>query len=284
MDITPKDSVETKALGIGQRISAAIGILIAMGSALLAAFGDVKWISDNLPLLGTGVGALATGGLTAYVAVRRMRIDRIASKAPLILLLLLPVLMLTGCAVVSGKAGESHYVGFAFGEKASSNLAGLNVTETQTAKGQVVTDRGVGIDKAGSAGEADMGKILGNLLLLGLQSQGVPVKASAASQAASPESDVAPVEATAADAAADAYSAEGYGGSPGAAGEGVYGRPSCSRCQAYKTAHPDAAIINIDDAANQTAMWSALRRLGFTGSSAALPVSVTADAYALSAK
>jgi hypothetical protein len=290
MDITPKDSVETKALNIGQRISTAIGIIIAMGSALLAAFGDVKWMSDNLPLLGTGVGALATGGLTAYVAVRRMRIDRIASKATLILLLLLPVLILTGCAVISGKAGESRYTGFAFGEKASSTLAGLNITETQTAKGQVVTDRGVGIDKAGSDGQADMGKILGNLLLLGLQSQGVPVKAqaSAASQADSPESDVAPAASECAvptDAtAAVAYSSDGYGGSPGAAGEGVYGRPSCARCRAYKAAHPDVEIINLDEAANRTAMWSELRKRGFTASNAALPVVITSDAYTMSAK
>lgn len=290
MDITPKDSVETKALGIGQRISAAIGIIIAMGTALLAAFGDMKWISDNLPLLGTGVGALATGGLTAYVAVRRMRIDRIASKAPLILLLLLPVLILTGCAVISGKAGESHYVGLAFGEKASSTLAGLNITETQTQKGNIIVERGVGIDKAGSAGEADMGKILGNLLLLGLQSQGVPVKAqaSAASPADSTESDTAPDCSTCAvpTAATEAvtYSAEGYSGSPGASGEGVYGRPSCSRCRAYKSAHPDVAIINIDDASNRTAMWDALRKRGFTSSNAALPVAITADAYTMSAK
>ena len=96
------------------------------------------------------------------------------------LLLLLPLFMLTsGCAVVGGKAGQANYIGFACGEKASSTLAGLNITETTTAKGQIVTDRGVGVDSSGSSGEADIGKILGKLLLLGLQSQGVPVKAPA---------------------------------------------------------------------------------------------------------
>jgi len=293
MDITPRDAVETKALGYGQRISAAIGIIIAMGTALLAAFGDVKWIADHLALLGTGVGALVTGALTSYVAIRRMRIDRTASKATLILLLLLPVLILTGCAVISGKAGESHYVGMAFGEKASSTLAGLNITETKTDKGKIVTERGVGIDKAGSAGEADMGKILGNLLLLGLQSQGIPVKASAAAQSDSTAScDVADASTTATatdattatDTAAVSYSADGYGGTPGAGGIGVYGHPTCSRCRAYHTAHPEVQIVNIDTPANLSAMWSALRSRGFTASSASLPVSVTADAYTLSAK
>ncbi len=292
MDITPKDQVETKALGYGQRISAAIGIIIAMGTALLAAFGDVKWITDNLPLLGTGVGALATGGLTAYVAVRRMRLDKLGKIAPLILLLLSFILLSSGCAVISGKAGESHYVGLAFGEKASSTLAGLNITETTTTKGQVVTERGVGIDKAGSAGEADMGKILGNLLLLGLQSQGVPVKASAASQTsaatadASEDSSDQSAPSVTSDQSTEAAPADttGYNGTPGASGEGVYGRPSCSRCRAYKQAHPDVAIINLDDAANRTAMWNALRKRGFSASNATLPVAITADAYTLSAK
>ena len=286
MDITPKDSVETKALGIGQRISVALGIVIAAMTTLLTALGGMAWITDNLALLGTGAASLVTGGITAYVAVRRMRIDRIASKAPLILLLLLPVLILTGCAVVNGRAGEAHYVGFAFGEKASSTLAGLNITETQKQKGQIVTERGVGVDSAGSSGQADMGKILGNLLLLGLQSQGIPVKASAASQTDTSDSDVDQsdtVTATTSEAAV-VYSTEGYGGSPGAEGSGVYGRPSCSRCRAYKSSHPDVAVINIDDSANRTAMWSALRRLGFTASNVSLPVVITADAYTLAAK
>lgn len=287
MDITPKDSVETKALGIGQRISAAIGILIAMGSALLAAFGDVKWISDNLPLLGTGVGALVTGGLTSYVALRRMRVDKLG-KAPVALLLLIPLLpLLTGCAIISGKAGESHYVGLAFGEKASSTLAGLNITEIQTQKGQIIVERGVGIDKAGSAGEADMGKILGNLLLLGLQSQGVPVKANAAKQESEvsdqtsevsddPTSDLRPPTSD--------LSPAGYTGSPASDGSGVYGRPTCSRCRAYRAAHPDIEIINLDEPANRAAMWSALKARGFTGTTAALPVLITSSAYTQPAK
>ena len=289
-DITPKDAVETKALGIGQRISAAIGIIIAMGSALLAAFGDTKWITDNLPLLGTGVGALVTGGLTSYVAIRRMRVDKIG-KTLIALLLLVPLIaLLSGCAVVSGKAGESHYVGFAFGEKASSTLAGLTVTETKKTKGNVIEERGVGIDQAGSSGQADMGKILGNLLLLGLQSQGIPVKASASAASQADSSD--PSESTEAstpsttstEPAAVSYDATGYDGAPAADGSGVYGRPSCGRCRAWHAAHPDTPIINTEVASNRSALWAALKKRGFTGTVADLPVQITDDSYTSPAK
>lgn len=81
-----------------------------------------------------------------------------------------------------------------------------------------------------------------------------------------------------------AYSAEGYGGAPGAGGEGVYGRPGCPRCQAYAAAHPGVEIVNIDQPANSAAMWAALRARGYTGRTAALPVLVTADGYTLNAK
>lgn len=88
------------------------------------------------------------------------------------------LLLSSGCAVVHGSAGDSGYTGFAFGEKASTTLAGLNITETQTEGGQITLERGVGIDQSGATGEADLGKILGNLLLLGLQSQGLPAPAA----------------------------------------------------------------------------------------------------------
>lgn len=220
----------------------------------------------------------------------------------LLAILLLPALLLSGCAVISGKAGSSSYVGLAFGEKASSQLAGLNITETETKSkaGVSVFDRGVGLDKSSTSGEADMGKILGNLLLLGLQSQGVPVKASAATQtdsvdalvaSATPEYLDAVTKAAACDAstpstdtAAVSYSADGYNGAPGAGGMGVYGHPTCSRCRDYHTAHPEVQIVNIDTPANLSAMWSALRARGFTATSASLPIEVTADAYTLSAQ
>lgn len=80
------------------------------------------------------------------------------------------------------------------------------------------------------------------------------------------------------------YSTDGYGGAPGTAGEGVYGRPSCGRCRAYRAAHPDTQIINLDDPANRAAMWAALRARGFKGTSAALPVAVTEDGYTAAAR
>ena len=80
------------------------------------------------------------------------------------------------------------------------------------------------------------------------------------------------------------YSTDGYGGTPGVNGEGVYGRPSCGRCRAYRAAHPDTQIINLDDPANRAAMWAALKKFKFGGERVELPVSVTADSYTLSAK
>lgn len=80
------------------------------------------------------------------------------------------------------------------------------------------------------------------------------------------------------------YSTDGYGGTPGAAGEGIYGRPSCGRCRAYHAAHPDTAIINLDDPGNRKAFWEALGRLKFTGTKVDLPVSITASGYTTAAK
>lgn len=79
-------------------------------------------------------------------------------------------------------------------------------------------------------------------------------------------------------------SSAGYDAVPGVNWVGVYGRPSCAKCQAYRAAHPDTAIVNIDDAANKTAMWAALENRGFGGSTVALPVQITADGYAQGVK
>ena len=76
----------------------------------------------------------------------------------------------------------------------------------------------------------------------------------------------------------------GYTGSPGENGEGVYGNPACSRCRAYRAAHPEVEIINVSVASNAAAMWNALRERGYTGATVALPVTVTADGYTQSAK
>lgn len=100
MDITPRDATETKTLGHGQRISIAIGMLATLIPAVLTAVGGLDFITAHLPLLLTGVGTFVSGGITAYVAIRRMRID--AGKVGLILLLLLPMfLWTTGCSTVN---------------------------------------------------------------------------------------------------------------------------------------------------------------------------------------
>lgn len=81
-----------------------------------------------------------------------------------------------------------------------------------------------------------------------------------------------------------AYSAEKFTGSPGPAGEGVYGSASCARCQAYAAAHPDARLIDLDSGANRADMWAALRLRGYSGQSVSLPVSITADGYTQAAR
>ena len=82
------------------------------------------------------------------------------------------------------------------------------------------------------------------------------------------------------DTASTVYSPDGFTGQPGPDGAGVYGRPSCSRCQAYKRSHPDAQIINIDEPGNRSAMWGALRLRNFPSStSVALPVQITETGY-----
>lgn len=140
-----------------------------------------------------------------------------------------------------------------------------------------------------------VGALIGPIAQLAAASQGVPVKAAAqgvkAPQVVIPDADssVENSPETVASAALPAmsevlYSTDGYGGAPGTAGEGVYGRPSCGRCRAYRAAHPDTQIINLDDPANRAAMWAALRARGFKGTSAALPVAVTEDGYTAAAR
>ena len=87
-------------------------------------------------------------------------------KATTTILAALGLATLTGCAIVSGRAGDSSYVGLAFGEKASSTLAGLNITESVGKDG--VTERGVGVDQAGSSGEAKLVETIGKLFVSGL--------------------------------------------------------------------------------------------------------------------
>ena len=78
------------------------------------------------------------------------------------------VASMTGCAVVKGRAGDSSYIGWAFGEKASATLAGLNITETQNHDGTV--ERGVGVDSSGATSETKLTEFLGKVLMAGIAS------------------------------------------------------------------------------------------------------------------
>ncbi len=150
-------------------------------------------------------------------------------------------------------------------------------------------DLGAGFKSANAAqqstGIGDTLKGVGSLMqgMAGFMAvaQGVKLPAAAAADDVSAES--APAESRPSMSEVT-YSTDGYGGAPGPAGEGVYGRPSCGRCRAYHAAHPEASIINLDDPSNRAAFWAALRRLGFNAANAALPVAVTATDYTQAAK
>ena len=199
---------------------------------------------------------------------------------------LLTALMLgAGCAVIHGSAGDSGYTGFAFGEKASSTLAGLNITEVETPgeNGVVLVERGVGIDKAGSAGEADMGKILGNLLLLGLQSQGLPVRSQATpavseeveAVSVTPAPNVAPVRSTVPSGVVSAFVAEAQAvGKPLVV---VAGSPACGYCVRLDAALDASALATRTDIVlyRETAEWAGNGALAWTGGGNAPIVRVT---------
>ena len=172
-------------------------------------------------------------------------------------------------------------------------------TSEVTAQGMFADDDGAGVAKAGatqqSSGIADSMRAFGDMTGLIAQAIGVGIgigrggfvaeaggavgnTSGAFAGGMTGSSDGAP------DAASTAHSAEGFTGTPGPDGAGVYGRPSCSRCRAYKRSHPDTAIINIDEAGHRSAMWNALRSRGYSGGYVDLPVLITAEAYTTAAK
>jgi len=272
--ITPRDAAETATLSTGARIAAAIGIIGTAVPALLAAVGGLDWITAHLPLLLTGLGSLVSGGVASWIAVRRMRVDRLG-QASAVLLLAIPALLLSGCTGVY----TPKLSAISFGLDSAQALSGLNVTRLQNAE----TNDYYEIILDSSSGEQSSGKVIDGIIAIGeiaARMRGLPVDgtaaaASAASGSLTASADIAPPE----DDAQTVYAADGYGGEPGPAGEGVYGRPSCARCRAYRAAHPDVAIVNIDDAGHRADMWAALRLRGHTGSSVSLPVQITADGF-----
>ena len=292
MELTPKDTTETKALGLGQRISVALGIVIAALGTLLGAVGGLDWITAHLSLLGTGLGALVTGGITSYVAIRRMRVDKLAkSVAPLVAFILLPlsfILLSSGCVAIRADSDDkgASVIALGWGADSSAQLANVAVTGPGS-----LTNLQTGVSFDSANGEQQSYQAIQSLVALGaalapMLAGGVPVAAvKPAAVQADPDTDAAEAPAASETETAQAdYSSDGYGGSPGATGEGVYGRPSCSRCRAYKASHPGVQLINLDTASNRADMWAALRLRGFSGSNASLPVLITADAYTLSAR
>lgn len=272
--ITPRDDRETAVVGVGKRIAAAIGIIGTAVPALVAAFGGVDWLTANLPLLLSGIGGIATGGIASYIAVRRMRVDR-AAKASLVLIAL--GLAATGCVAIraTSDAEKAGVLAFGTGADSAAALANVAVNGAPTEGGD---SAGVSFDSGHTQQQTQqaiqslitLGAILAPLLPNG--SPGANSLALDAGTACAPSSAPAPADTT------------GFNGAPGENGEGVYGSPACPRCRAYRAAHQNAELVNVNVDANNAAMWKALRDRGFTGATVALPVAVTADGYTTNAK
>jgi hypothetical protein len=190
--------------------------------------------------------------------------------------------ILSGCVALRADSDEKGASVYAVGWGADSATQLANVAVTGPGAD---TATGVSFDSGHSTQQTT--QVLQSLISLGAALAPV-LRASAPAVSAERDADTQAVPADPSSALTDdtqtAYSLDGYGGSPGASGAGVYGRPSCSRCRAYRTAHPDSEIINVDAAANASAMWAALRARGFAASSVSLPVSVEADSYTQPAK
>jgi hypothetical protein len=271
--ITPRDDRETAVVGVGRRIATAIGILITAATTLLAAFGDMQWITDNLPMLGVGLGSLVSGGIASYIAVRRMRADR-AAKASLVLVAL--GLAATGCVAIraTSDAEKAGVLAFGTGADSAAALSNVAVNGAPTEGGD---SAGVSFDSGNTQQQTQ--QAIQSLITLGavlapLFQNGAAAAPAAAGTVCAPSP------------ASSVYAADtaGFNGAPGENGEGVYGSPACPRCRAYRAAHQNAELVNVNVDANNAAMWKALRDRGFTGATVALPVAVTADGYTTNAK
>jgi hypothetical protein len=97
MDITPQDSVEKKAVGLGAKIGIATGILTTALCTAFAALGGYEWITKHLDLLLYGVGLIGSGAVAVFVAIRRMRL----SRGGYVTVPMLSVLCLSCCLLAS---------------------------------------------------------------------------------------------------------------------------------------------------------------------------------------
>lgn len=75
----------------------------------------------------------------------------------------------SGCAVLGARTTDTALLGMAWGEKASTALAGVNMVNSTKGTNGVETSASVGIDNASSSGEFDINGIIGKLLVAGLK-------------------------------------------------------------------------------------------------------------------
>lgn len=147
--------------------------------------------------------------------------------------------------------------------------AGIQESAQQSESGAVVEFMGRTVETLGRVGEAYLTR---TAVPAGA---GTNCPGGVCAEVPEPEDDGASIE----------YSDAGYDGVPGPEGEGVYGRPNCSRCRAYKAAHPDVKIINTEVAKNRADMRAALELKGLPkGADIEYPVEVTATGYTMRAR
>lgn len=76
-----------------------------------------------------------------------------------------------------------------------------------------------------------------------------------------------------------AYDDFGFNGAPSADGSGVYGKPECGRCRAYKAANPAIELIDLNNVGYKAVMWKRLKAFKYTGDRVSLPVTISPDGY-----
>lgn len=235
---------------------------------------DVEGIAGAVILVATGVWS---------IWAKRKALKAIPPAVKAALALIVCSAFLSGCVAIransNGEGAQVWAVGF--GSDSSSQLANVAVTGPGTEGTDAQT--GVSFDAANS--EQKTSQTLQSLLTLGAALapvlSGVPAKATTSVMDTTSETDT---DTAAVDTPVTEYSADGYTGTPGPEGVGVYGKPGCSNCRAYVTAHPETPLINLNDAANKAAMWTALRSRGYKGDRVELPVVITLSGWKEAAK
>ena len=190
-----------------------------------------------------------------------------------------------------GTVTESLVSVIGIGDKASEVASkGLFADGTPETLGAGVADAKASQQSTGIKETLEgVGGLLTGIGQLVAKSQGIPVTSAVSAAPAASAAPPALAGAVQDDSveyipATRTYSDAGYDGVPAEDGTGVYGRASCSRCRAYKAAHPDVKVIDIGVAANHVSLWAALKARKFDGASVSLPVVITADGFSQAAK